>query len=426
MDMVDTLPTGPQSVLVRLLVATGIGLLIGLEREYAKRVVDKEEQFAGVRTYPFIALLGFLSAYLAERFGPWVFVACLTGMIAMVIATYLMTARAGSYGITTELSGIITFLLGALVFGDRVLFAILITVIVTTLLTLKVRLHTFITSLSPQDIRAFIQFTVISSLVLPFLPDEPFGPHGVWNLHEIWLMVILVTGISLAGYLLARLMGNGTGSILEGAIGGLVSSTAVTLSLSRRSIPATHAVKRLAATGIVAATAVMYPRILLETWVLDRELALHLLPSVLAILAAALIASYLLWRNAKNRPEAPAGIHLTNPLNFAVAIQFAAVYMLIQWLMVIATTHYPTQGLYASGMVFGATDMDAITLSIARRSELPGSMRSTAILIATASNTVMKFLLVVFFGDRSLRTWVGYGFGGILLTTLATIAWGLL
>lgn len=413
--------TGPHAMLVRLLITLGIGLLIGLEREYAKRVVDKEEQFAGVRTYPLIALLGFLSALLAEHYGQAVIVTGFAGLFAMVVASYVMMARSASFGITTELAGIIAFLLGALVFEDRILLATTITVLVVSLLTLKMRLHTFIATLSPADIRAFIQFTIISALVLPFLPRGGYGPNGVWDLREIWTMVILVTGISLAGYLLVKIFGGRKGTLFEGLVGGLVSSTAVTLSLSRRSRAGTVSGRRLAAVGIVAATAVMYPRILLEIGVVDRNLALHVLPSILAITAAAVLAAILMWRSAERRPEAAADLQMTNPLNFAVALQFGAVYMLVQWLMMLATAHYPEQGLYAGALLFGATDMDAITLSIAHKGELPEAQRAAAILLATVSNTVMKFGLVFLFGERSLRRDVGIGFGAILLTTVIAL-----
>lgn len=424
MDPFEAATTGPHSLLLRSLITLGIGLLVGLEREYAKRVVDREEQFAGVRTYPLIAMLGFISALLGDLYGPSFLVVGFAGIIILVGATYVMMAKASSYGITTELAGIIVFLLGALVFDGYILLATTIAVLVVSLLTLKVRLHTFIATLSPGDIRAFIQFTIISALVLPFLPRGGFGPGGVWDLHEIWTMVILVTGISLAGYLLAKLLGSRKGTLLEGLVGGLVSSTAVALSLSRRSVTGTVAANQLAAVGIVASTAVLYPRLLLETWVLDRSLAMHLIPPIIAITVTALLAAFQLWRRIGHKQEDPSELQLTNPLNFAVALQFAGVYMAVQWLLMLATTHFPEQGIFVGSLLFGALDMDAITLSIARQDALSGAERGTAILLATISNTVMKYLFVLFFGDRSLRSTVGFGFGAILVVTiLAMLLW---
>ncbi len=402
---------------MRLIISLALGFLIGLEREYAKRVVDKEEQFAGVRTYTIIALFGFLCAFLSPRFGDWLFIAGLLGLIAMVITTYVMTAKSGSYGITTELSGILAYIIGALVFQDEILLAVIATVVITSLLSLKVKLHSFVATLTPGEIRAFIQFVIISAVVLPFLPDEPFGPNGVWNLHEIWTMVILVTGISLVGYLLAKILGARKGTLLAGIVGGLVSSTAVTLSAARRTREQPNTSNVIAAVSIIAATAVLYPRILLETWLMNRQLAFQLALPITFITLVALGAALLIHR--KNGKETAVEVPTKNPLNFGVAIQFALAYMAVLWLMDLASEHYSARGLYVASLVFGATDMDAITLSIARDADITNTLQGmTAVLLATLSNTVMKFLLVVFFGDKSLRKWVGLGFGAIFLATL--------
>lgn len=406
-----------QELLLRLFISLGLGFLIGLEREYAKRVVDKEEQFAGVRTYAFISLFGLFAAHLAQRYGDWVFVAAITGLIALVIATYVLTAKSGSYGITTELSGILAFLIGAIVFEGEILLAVIATVIITALLSLKLKLHTFISTLTPQEIRAFIQFTIISAVVLPFLPDEPFGPNGVWNLHDIWTMVVLVTGLSLAGYLLAKILGARKGTLLAGVVGGLVSSTAVTLSVARRTREHPNTSHVIAAVSIIAATAIMYPRILLETWVVNRHLALQLALPVAFIVLVALGSAYLIHRRSDK--EAAVEVPTKNPLNFSVAIQFALVYMAVLWLMDLASARYSAEGLYIGSLVFGATDMDAITLSIARKPDIADSLQGmTAVLLATQSNTAMKFLIVVFYGDKSLRKWVALGFGAIAITTV--------
>lgn len=413
----DALSQELQDLLWRLIISLALGFLLGLEREYAKRVVDKEEQFAGVRTYTFIALFGFLCAYLSQHFGDWLFITGLLGLIAVVIATYIMTAKSGSFGITTELSGILAYIIGALVFEGEILLAVIVTVVITSLLSLKVKLHSFIATLTPEEIRAFIQFVIISAVVLPFLPDEPFGPNGVWNLHEIWTMVILVTGISLAGYLLAKIMGARKGTLLAGIVGGLVSSTAVTLSVSRRTREHPNASHVIGAVSIISATAVLYPRILLETWVVNRHLALQLALPIAFITLVALGAAFLIHR--KGGKEAPVEVPTKNPLNFSVAIQFALVYMAVLWLMDVASAHYSAHGLYIGSLVFGATDMDAITLSIARKADIADTLHGmTAVLLATLSNTVMKFLIVVYFGDGSLRKWVGLGFGAIFLATV--------
>ncbi len=421
MQELDLIEGGYQSLLARLLISAGIGLLIGTEREYSHRVVEKEESFAGVRTYTFIGLFGFLAAFLGERIGGWILIAALLGFVTLVIVTYVMTARSGSFGITSELSAILTFLLGVLVFDGHILFAILVAVIVTGLLSLKFKLHRLIASFTPQDIRAIIQFVIISALVMPFLPEENFGPRDVWNLREIWTMVILVTGIGLAGYLLSKMVGTKKGTLLTGILGGLVSSTATTLGFSKQARAKTGASQMLATVSIIAATATLYPRILLETWAVNRDLAMQMLAPIMFITLVAFGIAYAVHRREGSAKVAE--VPLTNPLNFTVALQFALIYMAVQWLMSLASERYHAEGLYMASMVFGATDMDAITLSIARKNLDPESLQGvTAVLLATLSNTVMKYLIVVFFGDRVLRKYVGIGFGAIFIATVIAIA----
>lgn len=421
MQEFDLIEGGYQSLLARLLISAGIGLLIGTEREYSHRVVEKEESFAGVRTYTFIGLFGFLAAFLGERIGGWILIAALLGFVALVIVTYVMTARSGSFGITSELSAILTFLLGVLVFDGHILFAILVAVIVTGLLSLKFKLHRLIATFTPEDIRAIIQFVIISALVMPFLPEENFGPRDVWNLREIWTMVILVTGIGLAGYLLSKMVGTKKGTLLTGILGGLVSSTATTLGFSKQARAKTGASQMLATVSIIAATATLYPRILLETWAVNRDLAMQMLAPIMFITLVAFGIAYAVHRREGSAKVAE--VPLTNPLNFTVALQFALIYMAVQWLMSLASEQYHAEGLYIASIVFGATDMDAITLSIARKNLDPESLQGvTAVLLATLSNTVMKYLIVVFFGDRALRKYVGIGFGAIFIATVIAIA----
>jgi uncharacterized membrane protein (DUF4010 family) len=404
----------------RVLIALALGFFIGLEREFAKRAPEKGEQFAGVRSYTLIALFGFLCTYLAQPYGDWIIVAGLSGLVALVIAAYVISAKPGSFGITTELSSILAFAIGAMVFQGEVLFATIVTVVITALLSLKMRLHSFIATLTPLDIRAFIQFVIISAVILPFLPTEPMGPNGVWNLHEIWVMVILVTGISLAGYLLAKVFGGRKGILLAGIIGGLVSSTAVTLSVARRTRIQSTASSIIPAISIIGATAVLYPRILLEIWLVNKDLALLMMVPVIFITLSAIGIAYLMHR--KNGESVALEVPTNNPLNFGTAIQFGLVYMVVLWLMDLASTIQSAYGFYGASVLFGATDMDAITLSIAKGTPNTGALTAmTAVLLATLSNTVMKFLIVVFFGSRSLWKWVGLGFGVVMLSTVISL-----
>ncbi|HRO99612.1 MAG TPA: DUF4010 domain-containing protein, partial [Flavobacteriales bacterium] len=268
-------------LLVRFAVAVGIGFLIGLEREFAKtvreRAVDdtntQEKQFAGLRTFTLIALLGFLAALSAEPLGGWFFAIILVGFIALLVTSYAASIRRGDIGATSEVTALITFLLGGLAYEGHLLFIIIVAVLVLLLLSFKLPLHRFVTMLTEQEVRAIIEFVIISVLVLPFLPNVGYGPHGTWNPKEIWTMVVLVSGISLVGYLLAKVMGQGRGTLLAGVIGGLVSSTAVALSFARVARQRSTALAALSM-GILASAAIMFLRMLLELYVVNKDLAL--------------------------------------------------------------------------------------------------------------------------------------------------------
>lgn len=406
--------TGAEGLLLRLLVSVGIGLLMGLEREYAKRVVEQQQQlFAGIRTYTLITLFGFLSAMVAAHFGAWVLVVALLGLLAMLLVSYRLTAQHGDVGGTSEMSGILAFLLGALVFEGEVLLAVIVTVIVTGLLSLKLPLHRFVASLTMEEIRAIIQFVVISAVVLPFLPAKPFGPYAVWNLKDIWTMVVLVSGISLVGFLLGKVFGHRSGTLATGVLGGLVSSTAVTVDMARRSKEGSlHAVT--AAVTLLAASSIMFPRVLLEAWVLNAPLALALAPPIAVATTIGLVAAYL--TNRLPDGTAKASKDMGNPLNFRLALQFALVYMAVRWLVAFAMDRHGAAGTYMAAMLSGATDMDAITLSLARSAKGGGlQVARNAVLLAGASNTLFKLGIALVLADRKVVRLVAVGLGAAIV-----------
>lgn len=413
MEGLKPLP-GTEDLLLRLFVSVGIGLLIGLEREYAKRVVEQQQQlFAGIRTYTLITLFGFLAAFVAAGSGAWILVAAFLGLLAMLLVAYRLTARRGDVGGTSEMSGILAFLLGALVFEGEVLPAVIVTVIVTGLLSLKLPLHRFVASLTMDEIRAIIQFVVISAVVLPFLPDTPFGPYAVWNLKDIWTMVVLVSGISLVGFLLGKLFGHRSGTLVTGVLGGLVSSTAVTVDMARRSkIGSLHAVT--AAVTLLAASTIMFPRILLEAWVLNGPLAQALAPPIAVATAIGLVAAYLTNRLPDGTTDTTQA--MGNPLNFRLALQFALVYMAVRLLVAYAMDRHGAAGTYVAAVLSGTTDMDAITLSLARSSREGGlEVARNAVLLAGASNTLFKLGIALVLADRKVVRLVAIGLGAALM-----------
>ncbi len=418
MEEIELFEQADFQVLLRMLVAAGIGFLVGMEREFVSQRDRKKGQFAGVRTFTLIALSGFTAAYVAAEVFPWVFLVSLAGFIALVITAYAQMARHGHAGGTSEISNILVFLLGAMVYADHLLVAVVIAVMMVLLLSFKVSLHRFIGRLREHELRAIIQFVVISALVLPFLPDRSFGPYEIWNLKEIWSMVILVSGVSLVGYLLTKVMG-GKGTLITGMVGGLVSSTAVTLSFSQKSKKAEGSATRDLAISILMASTIMFPRLLLILFILDITLAQRLLIPMLALTVVGATASILLHRQNGHSSERPP---LANPLNFQTALKFALVFAGVKLLVAWAGDEFGEAGTYVASALSGLTSMDAITLSMSRISNTPRmlEMATNAIIIAAVANTIIKYIIATVVGHPGLKKDLLPGFAAI---TLVGIGW---
>ena len=228
------------SLFFRFGVALFIGLLVGLQREFAHDLDSEthDKNFAGVRTFALLGLLGCTGAYLDELFSSgWIFVAIFAGSISLVAVAYFISASGGKLGMTTEVAAVMTILVGALCFWDQLALAVAIGVVMAALLSFKLELHGFAERLTREDIIAALKFALITAIVLPILPNESFWPppFDVLNPYRIWLMVVFISGISFLGYVLFKLVGARRGTTLTGLLGGLVSSTATTLSFSERS-----------------------------------------------------------------------------------------------------------------------------------------------------------------------------------------------
>jgi uncharacterized membrane protein (DUF4010 family) len=406
--------------LIGFFISVGIGFLIGLERQFTKEVHEKEEQFAGLRTYTLVSIFGFLSAFLSAQLGGWLFGIALSGLFLFVIVSYFQIARSpGKRGGTSEIATIITFLLGAMVFWKFILFALIIMVIVLLLLVFKPSLHGFIKKLTSEELHAIILFVIMSALVIPFLPDKNFGPYELWNLKEIWKMVVLVSGTSLVGYMIAKLVGN-KGTLVAGIVGGLVSSTSVALTFSRRSKLALGASSFFYAMGIISACTIMFPRILFEVYVVNRALANQLWLPVILVSAAGFGAAFFIYKIKKGKADTES-LPLKNPLDFITAIKFALFFAAIQWLVKICTEKFGDQGTYFAGAISGITDVDAITLSMAKMAT--GNEQSilaiNTILLAALSNTLVKFIIVMILGSVQLRKSAFIGFCFIFFVGLA-------
>lgn len=401
--------------LIRLAISIGIGFLIGLERSYSQKKNEEEEEFAGLRTFTLVSVMGFLSALLTTFTGMWLLGVTLGGMIAFVIFSYYrLSAASGGAGGTTEIATILTFMLGVLVFFELILLALAITVVILLLLAFKPSLHLFVKKLSKQELVAIIQFLIISALILPFLPDENFGPYNLWNLKDIWKMVILVSGTSLVGYIIAKIIGN-KGTMVAGIVGGLVSSTAVALTFSKQSKQdAGDNGAFYYAIAIISACTIMFPRVLFEVYVINPQLAQQLWLPITVISLTGFGAAFIIYKRHHEQKD-NGSVPLKNPLNFGTALKFALFFAGIMLLVRYSSENFGEKGTYIAGAIAGITDVDAITLSMAKaaKNTASSSVAINTILLASLSNTLVKFCIVLALGSSDLLKISFIGFAAI-------------
>jgi uncharacterized membrane protein (DUF4010 family) len=384
--------------------ALGLGLLLGLERE---RKRDAELLFGGVRTFALIALLGAIGAFVERELNQgWLMLAAFVAVSALVVVSYTSTAARGEVGITTEISALLAFVVGALCGWDRVDVASVTTVVCLLLLTLKDYLHRLARRVELEDVEATLQFAVISVIILPLLPNEVFGPPplNVINPYKIWLMVVLIAGLNFLGYVLVKVLGSEHGLLVTGILGGLVSSTAVTLSFSQRSRqePAMSAAFVLA---IVVAWTIMFLRVVVIVGLVNPALAAVLAQPLGLMAATGVLVSLVLWKRTRSQ-ETGVVTAGANPFELGEAIKFGLLFGVVTVVAKAAQVYLGETGLYLAGAVAGLTDVDAISLSMANLATADGESLKVAartIVVAVLSNTLVKTGMGVFLGTPALR-----------------------
>jgi uncharacterized membrane protein (DUF4010 family) len=323
-----------------------------------------------------------------------------------VIVSYATTAARGELGITTEVTALLAFIVGALCGWGKVAVASVATVVCLLLLTLKDFLHSLARRVELADVEATLKFAVISLIILPLLPNETFGPPpiDVINPYKIWLMVVLIAGLNFLGYLLVKVLGAEHGFVLTGILGGLVSSTAVTLSFSQRSRNE-PAMSSAFVVAIVVAWTIMFIRVVVMVGVVNRVLAASLALALGSMTAAGLLVSLVLWRRSRSR-ETGVVTAGANPFELSEAIRFGLMFGIVTVVAKAAEAYFGATGLYLAGAVAGLTDVDAISLSMANLATgSPQSAKIAAytIVIAVISNTVVKTGIAAFMGAPALR-----------------------
>ncbi len=388
---------------LRFAVAIGLGVLLGLERERTKG----GEGGAGVRTFALIALSGAIAGYIGQTLQlDALAVAMFAAVAALVVGMYVVTALRGDTGITTEVSALLAFMLGLLCAYGQLQLAGWLAVAMALLLALKDWLHRLAGRIDSADVEATLKFSIVTLIILPLLPDVNYGPPplDVVNPYQIWLMVVLISALNFISYLLIKIFGAEHGLGIAGLLGGMASSTAVTLAFSQRSRQPAQDASALAL-GIVLAWTVMFFRVLIMTSLINRELGARLALTVGLLCLAGLAASYWLWRRhrPRERGEVEAG---SNPFELDQAIKFGLLFGVVVLIAKAAQVYLGDAGLYLAAGVTGLTDVDAITLAMANQAlNDPASLQlaARATVIAVMANTVTKSAMAIGFGSAELR-----------------------
>lgn len=403
---------------VRMLVTVGIGFVIGLEREHAS-FSKGEEVFAGLRTFVLVALLGFLSGTLATIFSFWIIIAGFLGLSILVSISYGISANRGQLGGTTEIAALLVYLLGALTLVGYVEFCLALTVVIVLFLSLKVKFQSLIGRITQSELFAFIQFVIVVLLIFPFLPDRDFGPYQIINPKEIGWVIVLTSGVGFFGYMLMKFIGSNRGILLTGIVGGLVSSTVVSWVFSKKSKTAPE-FSASCTVAIMAASTIMVIRVFVWIVIFNSSLIHNLLLPLLTIFAAALGVTLYYYKKQGPSNDKPADLPLGEPLNLREAIFFGILYTAILLVVSYASDQFGHKGIYLSSALAGLTDIDAITISVAK---IAGDSMNiitaqNAIILATLSNTIIKLGISLWAGSGALRKQVLLGYGLMFLAGL--------
>ena len=403
-----------ESTLLRLGLALVLGLLVGMQRERAASRV------AGVRTFALITLFGAVAGSTVSALGPWLVPAGALALAAMLVMANIAGLRGNpDPGMTTEVAVLLMYAIGVYLVVGHVVAAVAVSGAVVLLLHLKRPMHRAVRALGEADMAAIMQFALITLVILPILPDRTYGPYGVLNPREVWWMVVLIVSINLAGYVVAKLLGTRGGALLGGVLGGLISSTATTISYARRSHATGTAAKEspaqagLAALVIVVASTVSFARVLVEVAVVAPSQLAAMAAPLGAMLGCMLVLSataWLLGRGDTAQPLRERG----NPAELKPALVFGVLYALVILAVAFAKSRFGSGGLYPVAVISGMTDMDAITLStsnLAAQGRLEPLTAWRLILLAALANIVFKGTCACALGSAALRVRIAVLFG---------------
>ncbi len=393
-------------LLQSIAIALGLGLLVGLQREW------EHNPLAGIRTFALASLFGALSGVMGQAYGGWVIAGALVAFSAMIVPGYIASLRntESGPGLTTEIAMLIIFSSGVIAVMGYHVVAVVVAASVMVLLQSKKRLHQLVHAIGENDLREIARLVLIGLVILPVLPNKSYGYEGVLNPFSIWLMVVLIVAISLAAYLASKFLGHSRGITIAGILGGLISSTATTASISRRSKePSAHALPLAVITLI--SSAVVFVRVIVEVMLVGPKVISQMLPPLLGVMVVAGIIAAVTHRLAvksliANAEEAP-------PSELKGAVVFGLLYVFVLLAVSFARKNFGDAGLYTVAAISGLTDMDAITLStasLANKGQIDASTAWRVIMTAGLANILFKSGLVIAMGSRAFIRPVLIGF----------------
>ncbi len=394
-------------ILQSFFIALALGALIGLEREYA-RFKRRGHDYAGIRTFPLISLFGALSAFMGELISPWILIAGIILMGSLIVIAYFSVAgQTRVYiGATSEVAGFLAFFLGVLVYYGEISLAVILTVTITVILYARSLLHHFAKRIKKAEMADTLKFIVIAFVILPLLPNQSYGPLELFNPYIFWLMVVFISGIGFVGYVLMKWFGE-KGIVLSGILGGLVSSTAVTLSFAERSKKQKN-IYRALVLGVILANTIMFIRILIEVSVINPALLTKLILPLGILILICVIFSYFLWKRSGSIKGGE--MKLKSPFTLSPALKFGAIFAVSLALVKVADVYLASSGVYLVSFISGLADVDAITVSLSQltRTTLDLETAKNGIILAALTNVGVKGGIAYFFGERK-------NFGRIIL-----------
>lgn len=388
---------------VRIGIAALIGLATGLEREWSGHATGPDARFAGLRTFSLLGALGGVAGVLTDASYAVLAAILALGGVALCVAGYAVATRrptATTDG-TTEAAALTVIALGILAGLGWLGLAAGGGAILVLVLREKERLHWLVQRLDEREIRAGVQFAVLAIVVLPLLPTGPYFGVVALEPRALWAIVLLFSALNFAGFVARRVVGASRGLGITGALGGVISSTVVTLTFSRQS-RADAALGPALARGVVAACTVLIPRVVIVSGVLNSSVALALLPLLAPTFVAGLTLAAIGWQSKDS--ESTVNNDDSNPLRLGAAIRMALAFQVAIILIGMVRTRWGMPGIYTTAAMLGLTDMDALTVSMSRPDgALPADVASRAIAIGMLANTVLKMTIALTFGRYAFR-----------------------